>query len=88
MLIEFFMFLLSKETIKIEESYTPGMPTTEVYNLFGRKLIERYIYSKYVKYLKQKPNSITLSQFKSLNSEEFKEIYEDNFYARFAGNFV
>lgn len=92
MLIEYFMFLLSRETIKINEVYTPGIPTTEAYNLFGRKLIERYIHSKYVKHLehlkKLKSEPITLSQFKGLNAEEFKDIYEDNFYARFAGNFV
>jgi DNA-directed RNA polymerase len=85
LLIELFMYMVTKETINIEGFQTPGIPTIEVYNQFGRKLIDKYIYSLYTK---REDKDLSLSQFKSINWDKFQDIYEDNFYARVGGCFV
>jgi hypothetical protein len=77
--------MITKETMNVEDFHTPGIPTTEIYNQFGRRLLDKYIYSLYAK---RTNKDLSLSQFKSVNSDKFNDISEDNFYSRVAGSFV
>jgi hypothetical protein len=87
LLLSYFMEILTKESIKIEEFDTPGISSLTAYNKFGFKIVNKYIYNKYCKSIVKKNNG-SLSEFKHDNIETFKDIYTENFYSRVGGFFV
>ena len=87
LLISYFMQILTKETVKIDDIDTSGIPTITAYDEFGGKIVSKYIYIKYLEYKNiHKLEDLSLSQFKKIN--DFSEMFEDNFNARVGGFFV
>ena len=87
MLISFFLEILTKENLSINDKETPGIPTISAFEKFGTKLLNRYIYDQYVKSEVFKNNE-SLSFFKYLNSSEYEETKEDIFCGKLGGHFV
>lgn len=97
MLIQYFLYVVTNESITIEDIETPGIPSLICYNNFGKRVVNHYFYSRFQIYSKE-----TISEFKDNNSEykktfsefrdndsEYKKTLEDsNFNARVGGFFI
>jgi DNA-directed RNA polymerase len=75
-LLAYFLEIISKETITLEENETPGISSITAFERFGRKILDKFIYNRYIKsdiYI----NGGTLSEYKIIFRKEFDYIYED-----------
>lgn len=89
-LMSYFMLVLTRENVSVEDNITPGIPTITAYAEFGQRLYNKYIYVKYLEYQKSNSdNNLTLTQF-MLSKVEFDDIDvdEDLFYPRIGGYFL
>jgi len=88
LLLSYFMSILVNENTIVDEIETPGIPTITAFNDFGKKIVDKFIFNKYIK-SDIKKNKGSLSEFKHHNRIAFYDIYNtDNFYARVGGFFV
>ena len=90
MLIQYFLYIVTNESLNVDDVQTPGIPSITCYGQFGQKIIMRYLYERYnnVKISVSNPNDYTFIDFKN-NDTEYKEIYEDtNFFVRVGGFFI
>lgn len=83
LLLEFFE-KLTKETTRVHNIETLGIPTLTAFVEFGNKIINRYIFSMYVKNGKIG----TLSQYKESNKDEFAIFIQDGAKTFIGGIFV
>jgi hypothetical protein len=88
LLLSFYMEILTKETISLEDKETPGISTISAFDSFGKKIFERFIYNRYLKSdIKQMEGS--LSEFKLIFKDEFEFVYNENgFHVIIGGYFV
>jgi len=88
LLLSFYMEILTKETISLEDKETPGISTISAFDSFGKKIFDRFIYNRYLKSdIKQKGGS--LSEFKLIFKDEFEFVYNENgFHVIIGGYFV
>lgn len=84
LLLELFMEKLTKETTRVQDIETPGIPTLIAFEEFGNKIVNRYIFLKYVKNGKKG----TLSQYKESNKDEFAIFMRDSAKTITGGTFV
>lgn len=84
MLIQDFFQILTNEFKSIKDIVVPGVPSIVGYNDFGKKVVNKYLYSKY---LESKVGG-SFSEFND-SFNEFKIIKDDvNFNVRVGGFFV
>jgi len=83
MLMQYFLYVVTNESITIEDIETPGIPSLVCYNNFGRRMINLYFYSKFRKSSKE-----TFSEYKDNDSEYKKTLEDSNFNARVGGFFI
>jgi DNA-directed RNA polymerase len=75
--------------IKNPNHNKPGVPTITASNDIGEKLIKYYIYINYKEFLDNNNSHISLSEYKELYKNDFKDFLEiDNFSAKLGGHFV
>ena len=83
MLIQYFLYVVTNESVTVEDIETPGIPSIVCYNNFGKRVVNFYFYSRFLESSKK-----TYSDFKD-NDYEYKKILEDsNFNARVGGFFI
>lgn len=88
LLLSFYMEILTKENHTKDDIDMPGIPTITAFHIFGKKIINKYIYFIYEK-SNSKMEGKSLSVFKLENEKEFYDIFNiDNFYAKLGGFFV
>ena len=85
LLLSFFMETISKETVSVDEVETPGIPSITAFEKFGSKLVNKYIYTVYLKSDVFKKGK-SLTYFKSISY--FSVFDEDVFIAKLGGHFV
>ena len=83
LLIQYFLYVATNESVTIEDVETPGIPSLICYNNFGKRVVYCYVYSRFMKSRKT-----TLTEFMD-SDQEYKKILEDNnFNARIGGFFI
>ncbi len=90
MLIQYFLYVVSNESVVLDDNQTPGIPSRMCFNSFGARVVNRYFYSKFKSYLENVDSldNKSFTNFKD-NNTEYKEVIEDdNFYARVGGYFI
>ena len=95
-LLGYFMEILTKDTMTVDENETPGISTLSAYENVGKNIYEKFIYSKYMNYQltdkdikTYKKYDGTLNEFKLNNKYEYIDLYdEEGFYAMVGGYFV
>lgn len=91
MLIAHFLEILSVETIKVDDDLqTPGISSLTTFKSFGKKIINRYVYLKYINSDEfRNNNNYNLSQFKEDYKEKLFDMnLDENSYAKIGGIFV
>jgi len=83
MLIQYFLYVVTNESLTIEDIETPGIPSLVCYNNFGKRVVNHYFYSRYPKSSKE-----TFSEFKYNDSEYKKTLEDSNFNVRVGGFFI
>ncbi len=83
MLIQYFLYVVTNESITVEDIETPGIPSLVCYNNFGKRVVNLYFYSRFIKFSKE-----TFSEFKDNDSEYKKTLEDSNFNARVGGFFI
>jgi hypothetical protein len=88
LLLSFYMEIITKETVSLEDKETPGISTIAAFDSFGKKIFDRFIYNRYLKSdIKQMGGS--LSEFKLIFKNEFEFVYNENgFHVIIGGYFV
>ena len=87
-LFSYFMLMLTRENVIMEDEVAPGIPTTAACTEFGKILCNKYVYKKYMSFLKDNPNSpLTFSQYMS-SRVEFNDMDKHIFYPRIGGYFL
>ena len=74
LLLGYFMEILTKVNVIVDDVETPGIPSITAFREFGWKISNKYIFSKYLK-SDIKKNSGSLSEFKQVYANEFSDIY-------------
>ena len=91
LLLEYFLKVVSKQYIIRRDIETPGLPTLTAFEEFGDICINKYIRSKYVKYLKDIKKGIkdiSLNHYKVLNVESLKVFEYYNINTLIGGSFM
>lgn len=78
LLISYFLKVLTNETVTVKEVVLPGIPSLTAYAEFGKILKNRYIYNQYLDWVNNNKRE-SLSFYKNLNKERFKDLFEDDF---------
>ncbi len=83
MLIQYFLYVVTNESITVEDIETPGIPSLVCYNNFGKRVVNLYFYYRFLESSKE-----TFSEFKDNDSEYKKTLEDSNFNARVGGFFI
>ncbi len=100
MLIQYFLYVVTNESITVEDVETPGIPSLVCYNNFGKRVVNLYFFTRFQISCNMKYETIsefkdngseykeTFSEFKDNDSEYKKTLEDSNFNARVGGFFI
>lgn len=85
LLLSYFMEILTKESVSLEDNETPGISTIKSFYDFGKTVFTKFVYNKYNKSGK----NVSLSNYINSIKNDYDLIYkEDGSYAMLGGYFV
>ena len=86
LLLSYFIEIMTRESVEQEDNvYTPGIPSITSFERFGAKLVNKYIYNDYIN---NRKDNMSLSLFKSLNKDKYKEFLDETFNSNIGAYFV
>lgn len=86
LLLEYFMRVLTIESIEQDDVITPGIPLMESFEEFGQKMVNEYINTLHKS--SEENRLMTYSQYKNANKEAFNVFSEDVFNAKLGAHFI
>jgi hypothetical protein len=87
-LIQYFLFVVTNESIKVDDTVTLGIPSILAYDNFGKRVTNRYFYIKYAGGITSSNKENTFSDFRDTNMEYKKVTSDTNLNARVGGFFI